>query len=87
MNYIKRLVGLPNERLRVIDGDVYTPPVGSDNFGIARKPPAKLHGILQPVYDNDYVVPKLIEAGMPPRWQPWTPAAEADSWKPSADLK
>src|SRR5262249_37950226 len=38
-NYIKRLVGLPNERLQVRYGDVYTAGPGSDDFRIMRKPP------------------------------------------------
>ena len=73
-NYIKRLIGLPNERIWLHNGDVYVAPLGSQNYQIARKPPEKLRETLQPVYNNDYVVPKLIEAGMPPRWQPWAAA-------------
>ncbi len=81
-NYIKRLVGTPSERIRILNGDLYTAPLGSDNFQIARKPPEKLRAMLQPVYDNDYVVPELIKAGLPPRWQPW-----GAIWKTSADYK
>jgi hypothetical protein len=43
--------------------------------------------MLQPVYDNNYVVPKLIEAGAQPRWQPWTVDLAASPWKPSSDYK
>jgi signal peptidase I len=86
-NYIKRLVGLPNERLRIIEGDVYTAPLESNEFRIARKPPHKVRAMLQPVYDNDYVVPELIQAGMPPRWQPWAAPGQPNAWKPIADLK
>jgi len=86
-NYIKRLIGLPNERIRLHWGDVYVAPLGSDNFQIARKPPEKLRETLLPVYDNDYVVPKLIEAGMPPRWQPWAAPGTASTWKVSDDFK
>ncbi len=64
-NYIKRLVGTPSERIRILSGDIYTAPLGSDAFQIARKPPEKLRAMLQPVYDNDYVVPELIKAGLP----------------------
>jgi signal peptidase I len=86
-NYIKRLVGLPNERLKVQYGDVYTAPLGSDDFQIARKPPEKLRAMLQPVYDNDYVLPKLIEAGLEPRWQPWVARGQKGPWTTSSDYK
>src|SRR5262249_20582771 len=86
-NYIKRLVGLPNERLQVRYGDVYTAAPGSNDFRIARKPPEKLRAMLQPVYDNDYVVPKLIEAGVEPRWKPWPGDGEKNPWNVSADYK
>jgi signal peptidase I len=86
-NYIKRLIGMPNERIQILEGDIYTAPLGSKEFGITRKPPEKVRHMLQPVYDNDYVVPELIQAGVPPRWQPWTPVPGASPWKPSADFK
>jgi signal peptidase I len=86
-NYIKRLIGLPNERIWLHYGDVYVAPLGSDHFQIARKPPEKLCSMLQPVYDNDYAVPKLIQAGMPPCWQPWAAAGTASPWKTSGDFK
>ena len=86
-NYIKRLVGLPNERLQVRYGDVYTAPLGSDDFQIARKPPEKVRAMLQPVYDNDYVLPKLIEAGVEPRWQPWASGGPKSPWTTSSDYK
>lgn len=81
-NYIKRLVGTPNERIRILNGDIYTAPLGSNDFQIARKPPEKLNAMLQPVYDNDFVAPELIKAGLPARWQPWNPV-----WKTNADFK
>ncbi len=86
-NYIKRLIGLPNERILLQHGDVYVAPLGSDKFELARKPPEKLRETLQPVYDNNYVVPKLIQAGMPQRWQPWVAAGGSSPWKVSADYQ
>ncbi len=86
-NYIKRLVGLPKERIRIVDGDVYTAPLESSDFQIARKPPRKVQAMLQPVYDNDYIVPELVQAGMPPRWQPWVAPGQTSPWKASADGK
>jgi signal peptidase I len=86
-NYIKRLVGLPNERVRIQYGDIYTAPLNSEKFQIARKSPQKVRAMLQPVYDNDYVVPELIQAGMPPRWQPWAAPGRETAWKTSPDFK
>jgi len=36
---------------------------------IERKPPDKVLAMLQPVYDNDYLVPLAHERGLPRRWQ------------------
>jgi len=69
-NFIKRLVGLPNETVRIYRGDVYIRPAGSDQFAIARKPPEKILALLQPVYMDDFQSPELKAAGWPDRWQP-----------------
>lgn len=37
VNYVKRLVGLPGERLRIAHGDIYTTHDEGDTFKIARK--------------------------------------------------
>jgi len=47
-NYIKRLIGLPAEKVEIIDGDVYI------NDRISRKPPKVQDNLWMPVYDNDY---------------------------------
>ncbi len=67
-NYIKRLVGLPNETLRIRFGDVWIRKdkksvvgnEGQEEFQIARKPPDKLLTMLQLVFDNDYM-PAIIK--------------------------
>jgi signal peptidase I len=41
-NYIKRLVGLPGETIRIRQGDIYTRRGDEDTFVIACKPPRKL---------------------------------------------
>jgi signal peptidase I len=91
VNYIKRLVGLPNEQFRIVHGDIYTAPLDSHDFTrdakIARKSPEKLRAMLQPVYDNDYAVPKMIESGTKPRWQPWVAPGQTSPWTTSADYK
>ncbi len=48
INYIKRLVGLPGDKVQIIDGDIYI------NGQISRKPPKVQNELWMPVYDNDY---------------------------------
>ncbi len=70
-NYIKRLVGLPNENVKIHHGDIFTAPATDANappqWMIARKPPEKLLAMLQPVFDNE-VMPRIVEQGWPVRW-------------------
>ncbi len=81
-NFIKRLVGLPNETLRINRGNLFTKPKGEKEFSIARKPPRKMQAMLKTVYDNDYVLPGMIEKGWLARWQD---ANGPDGWKTSSD--
>ena len=48
INYIKRLIGLPNEKVQIIDGDIYI------DDKIARKPAKIQNELWMPVYNNDY---------------------------------
>lgn len=82
-NYIKRLVGLPNETVRIEHGDIWVRPQGANTFSIARKPPEKVLATMRPVYDNDYVLPELVRQGWPARWTSLT----TEGWKASEDLK
>jgi signal peptidase I len=88
-NFIKRIVGLPRETIRISHGDLWVKRPGQDGFTIARKPASKLLAMLQPVYDNDYALRKLIDAGWPPRWQPVpSPGGTSDgAWVTSEDYK
>lgn len=65
-NYIKRLIGLPNERIEIIDGDIYI------DGQIARKPPHVQRELWMPIYNNDYqpVNPNQRGAFNGYRWQP-----------------
>ncbi|QDU58749.1 signal peptidase I [Aeoliella mucimassa] len=74
-NYIKRLVGLPEETLRIFGGDLFVRHVGEKQFTIARKPPATAYAMRQEVHDNQRNPRKLREAGWPYRWQ------ADDGWK------
>ncbi len=83
VNYIKRLVGLPSETLRIHHGDIFTRPRGDREFAIERKPPDKIRAMMQVVYDNDYVVDRMIERGWPPRWRqlPAPSSADSNAWE------
>jgi signal peptidase I len=82
MNYIKRLVGMPGEVLRVYQGDVFTRPLEDESapFRIERKPPDKVAAMLQPVHDSDYESATLFKGGWPLRWAATTP----NGWKVDA---
>lgn len=88
-NYIKRLVGLPNETVWIRHGNVYTgstqdKDAGADKFRIERKPPHKLNAMLQVVDDTQYRPAELTEAGWPSRWQDWS-ATGAPAWRHRTD--
>lgn len=68
-NFIKRLVGLPNEFLRIDGGDVYGRKNETDEWQIFRKAdPYKQLGLQMIVYDNDHPETLLQEHGWPERW-------------------
>jgi len=73
-NYIKRLVGLPNEVIRIKQGDLYLwdqqAPVAEQ---ILRKAPDKQRALQIPVYNDAYPPAKLLEAGWPERWHAMSP--------------
>ena len=81
-NYIKRIVGLPFETIIIRHGNLWVRREGEQVATIARKPPAKVRAMLQPVFDNDYV-PKLIELGWPARWLPDGPSGVPSGWTAS----
>jgi signal peptidase I len=75
MNYIKRLVGLPGEELRIFQGDLFVRPLGQTgaDFQILRKPPDKAFAMLETVDDTDFEAATLVKAGWPLRWAATTP--------------
>lgn len=54
-NYIKRLVGLPEESIEIIDGDIYI------DGKISQKPQKVQNELWMPVYDNSYQPVKPYE--------------------------
>ncbi len=84
MNYIKRLVGLPGETIRVYEGDLFTSTKknpGDADFAIARKPADVQLAMRQLVHDTDYDPTELYKAGWPLRWQP---QGDAGGWQVDA---
>lgn len=71
-NYIKRLVGLPGERIQIREGDIWI------NGKVERKPPSVQEEMWFPVHDSD-----IVEKGFVKRsaWdghdKGWAPAEEA----------
>lgn len=74
-NFIKRLVGLPNEQILIHHGDVFVKQPDDQEYAIARKPDHKLRAMLQLVDDTQHIATRLQEIGWPLRWQGWSPAS------------
>ncbi len=71
-NYIKRLIGLPGELIRVYFGDILVRPGGPDQpFQIARKSPSQQRAMQQAVWDDGHR-PKAFESF--PEWDRWKTA-------------
>lgn len=90
-NYIKRLVGLPNEALMIYQGDVFAKDEAGD-YQVLRKPPKKVMAMRQLVHDTNFDAAALAAIDWPLRWQgegwqsqtPETPKASKDSATPGA---
>jgi signal peptidase I len=89
-NYIKRLIGLPGEKILIRHGNIYvTHKDDGPNADpqIARKTehsPAKLKAMLQVVDDTDFIPAELAAAGWPSRWQQ-VPVEAAAHWRVGGD--
>lgn len=81
MNYIKRLVGLPGETIRIKGGDIYIMGPQDQQFSIASKPPHVIMAVRRLVFDNDHQPVDLLSYGS--RWQ----AEDGVSWIASEDLR
>ena len=82
INYIKRLIGVPNEVVMLRNGQVFAKKEGSDHFEIQRKPLRVLLSMLRPVDDNNFVVPAIHALGWQTRWFSNDP-----NWQRSADYR
>ncbi len=72
-NFIKRLVGLPGEKLMVLDGNIYVWSTTDTKWEIPKKPRSAQEALWRLVYDNDYY-PQQAHRSVPPQFmQPWKP--------------
>ncbi len=96
VNYIKRLVGLPGETIRIRQGDLYARKSADEPWKILRKDDLKKQKEIQLLVYDDRQPPRvLLEAGAEERWAPavsmpndtamggW-PKTE-NAWKPNAE--
>jgi signal peptidase I len=68
-NYIKRLVGLPGESLKIEGGDLYARKGSQGEYQILRKTdPYKQRLLQQIVYDDTQPPKALLQHGWPERW-------------------
>ena len=91
-NFIKRMVGLPNETLVLLDGDVFTgpPDAAPAELRVARKPEHVQRAVWQPVHDSDWqpVVPaEALDSALRTAWDggPWR--SESGGWTLSPSRK
>jgi len=93
-NYIKRLVGLPNETLRIRNGNLYR--IENNAERILRKAPAKQRALQLPVYDDDKFAAELVKGGWPERWAAVAPGEVGlipgweetkEGWQPDAQKR
>ncbi|MEZ6123392.1 MAG: signal peptidase I [Planctomycetaceae bacterium] len=87
VNYIKRLVGLPGETIRIRKGDVWAKLPGDDVFRIQRKQdPFVQKDIQLAVYDDRYPAREILDLGWPERWEPSVEGSGSDAighWVPA----
>lgn len=88
-NYIKRLIGLPGEKLFIENGDIFqvvSSDDGTQKIEIVRKPSEKLRAMLQDVDDTDFIPQAMHDVGWPLRWQQWHGQRDADGgWQATVD--
>ena len=80
VNYIKRLVGLPNETIRIRKGDIWAKRHDSDAWQIQRKEDPFIQKDIQLiVYDDNFPARPLLEQGWPERWVPAVESSDTGS--------
>lgn len=73
INYIKRLVGMPGETVRIRQGDVQSRQSDADQWVTQRKEDPNVQRDIQLiVYDDRHPATELLKAGAEERWTPAT---------------
>jgi signal peptidase I len=74
-NYIKRLIGLPDEKIWLADGDVFAAPSSApgdrEGFEIQRKPEHVQRAVWRPVAHSDWIAtsPQTLPVAVSPPWE------------------
>jgi signal peptidase I len=68
VSYIKRLVGLSDEVLKIYFGDIYIKPPGATDFHLERKPLHHQRAMQMMVYDDTHRARALLDR---PEWRRW----------------
>jgi signal peptidase I len=76
VSYIKRLIGLPGEVIRITHGDVYVKTKGSDSFFLARKPLRHQMAMQINVHDDRYQPRAFADL---PQWRRWQ--SDGPGWR------
>ena len=79
-SYIKRLVGLPGDTVRIWYGDIFIKNRAGEQFRQERRPLEHQVAMQQVVYDDRYRPEALRDR---PEWRRWLPTV-ADSWREEA---
>ena len=98
INYIKRLVGLPGETIRIRQGNLYLWDAQAKVEKILRKDDVDKQNAIQiPVYDDRHAPQDLLQSGWPERWAAMAKTGGDDSvagwnpvdsvWKQDAQLR
>ena len=71
VNYIKRLVGLPGEIIRIRQGNLWMRHDDKETWEMLKKDDPEVQKDIQLlVYDDNYPANDLLDAGWPERWAP-----------------
>lgn len=82
VNYIKRLVGLPGETIRIRQGDLWAKTSESAEWEIQRKEDPNVQKAIQlVVYDDNAPARPLLERGWPERWVAARPSDSEGGWQ------
>jgi signal peptidase I len=76
VSYIKRLIGLPGETIRIRHGDIFVKKVGQDTFALARKPLRHQAAMQINVYDDRHQPMSFAKL---PEWRRWR--SDSGGWE------